>query len=173
MSDEQRQDGRKKSKSKQARQERRDEVAARLGMDPAEIAVFSNADGEYAVIKDGTRLLLQDEGKVAWYGDEAPNPTYPLVKPTVELDESELEAVEAPPGPAPSEGLPTEPLRPDDPELAAGAARQQPADPQEQHDALVDAKASAAAEEKAADRRAEAKVADQKPATTRGTNNRK
>lgn len=159
-------DERKKAKSKQVSDERRDEVAARLGMDPAEIAVFTNADGEYAVIKDGTRLLLQDEGRVAWYGDKAPNPTYPLVKPTVELDESDLEAVEAPAGPSPSDGLPTEPLRPDDPELAAGANRPQPADPQAQHDALVDAKASAAAEDKAVD----AKADDKKPAANRGIN---
>jgi hypothetical protein len=138
-------------------------------MDPVEIAVFTNPDGEYAVIKDGTRVLLQDEGKVAWYGDKAPNPTYPLVVPTVELDESDLEAVEAPAGPSPSDGLPTEPLRPDDPNLAAAAARQQPVDPQAQHDALVDAKVSAAAEEKAIEAKADDKAEDKKSAGQRGT----
>lgn len=111
-------DERKKAKSRKASDERRDEVAARLGMDPVEIAVFTNPDGEYAVVKDGSRLLLQEEGKVAWYGDKAPNPTYPLVRPTVELDESDLDEVEAPSGPSPSDGEPTEPLQPDNPDLA-------------------------------------------------------
>lgn len=157
-------DERKKAKSKQASDERRDEVAARLGMDPVEIAVFTNADGEYVVIKDGTRLLLQDEGRVAWYGEKAPNPTYPLVKPTVELDESDLEAVEAPSGPSPSDGAPVEPPRPDDPELAAAANRPQPGDADAQHEAVVEAKADASAAEKAVEQRAEAKADDKKPA---------
>lgn len=77
------------AKSIKASDERQAEVAARLGMDPAELVVYSNVDGEYAVVKDGTRLLLQDGGRIAWYGDTAPNPTYPLVVPSVELDESE------------------------------------------------------------------------------------
>ena len=102
-------DERKKVKSKKASDERRDEVAARLGMDPAEIAVFTNPDGEYALGRDGHRLLLQDRGEVAWYGDEAPNPTYPLVVPTVELDEAELVEVEAADGPPPPDDEPAKP----------------------------------------------------------------
>lgn len=89
-------DDRKKAKSKQVSDERHAEVAARLGFKPDEIAVFSNPDGEYAVVKDGHRLLLQDDGKVAWYGDEAPNPTYPLVRPTVEIDETDVEQIDGP-----------------------------------------------------------------------------
>jgi hypothetical protein len=69
-------------------------------------------------------VLLQDEGRVAWYGDKAPNPTYPLVVPSVELDESDLEAVEAPDGPSPSDGATVEPLEPDSP--AGGPARPAP-----------------------------------------------
>jgi hypothetical protein len=106
-------DERTKAKSKKVSAERHAEVAQRLGMDPVEIEVFTNPDGEYALIKDGTRVLLQDRGEVAWYGDRAPNPTYPLVVPTVELDESDLEAAEAPDegGPAKTAPRPAAPKK--------------------------------------------------------------
>lgn len=67
------------------------EVARRLGFKPDEVlAVYGNADGVYAVVKDGHRLLLAEDGSAAaWYGDKAPNPSLPLVVPSVELDESD------------------------------------------------------------------------------------
>lgn len=111
-------DDRKKAKSKKATDERRDEVAQRLGMDPTEIAVFSNADGEYAVGKDGHRLLLQEDGGIAWYGDKAPNPTYLLVQPTVELDESDVEEVEAPTDPPAADAASVKPGPPARPTTA-------------------------------------------------------
>lgn len=113
-------DEREKVKSKKASGERTAEVAQRLGVGVDEIAVFTNPDGEYAIGKDGHRLLLQDEGRVAWYGEKAPNPTYPLVVPTVELDESD-EPVD--------EGGPVDPVDPVDdrpkppPKHGAGSGR--------------------------------------------------
>lgn len=104
-------DERKKAKSRKVSSERHAEVAARLGFKPEEIAVFTNPDGEYAVVKDGHRLLLQDGGAVAWYGDKAPNPTYPLVRPSVEIDESDVEEIDGPLDLAAPEGetpLPTD-----------------------------------------------------------------
>lgn len=89
-------DERKQAKSKKVSDERHAEVADQLGFKPEEIAVFRNPDGEYAVVKDGHRLLLQDGGAVAWYGDEAPNPTYPLVRPSVVIDESDVEEIDGP-----------------------------------------------------------------------------
>jgi hypothetical protein len=153
-----------KKKGRALSEERHAEIAARLGFAPEEFSSWENADGEYVRVKDGHALLLQDEGQVAWYGETAPNPTYPLVVPSVDLDEeADLEAVEAPSGPSPSDGAPVEPLRPDDPALAAGAARPQPVDAEEQHDALVEAKAAAAAEEKAVEAEADRKADEKKP----------
>lgn len=92
-------DTRTKVHSSKASPEVQAVVARQLGFKPAEVlAVFDNVDGLYALVKDGHRLLLQDDGEVAWYGDEAPNPGYPLVVPSVELDESddEVDEVETP-----------------------------------------------------------------------------
>lgn len=95
-------DERSKVKSEQVSEERHAEVARQLGMGVDEITVFFNIDGEYALGRDGTRLLLLEDGAVAWYGDKAPNPTYPLVVPSVELDESdEPEPLDAQDGPKP------------------------------------------------------------------------
>ena len=142
-------DERKKAKSRKASEERHAEVADRLGFKPEEIAVFKNPDGEYAVVKDGHRLLLQDGGAVAWYGDEAPNPTYPLVRPSVEVDESDVEAIDGPldlprePGEAPpltddanANVAPTEPVE--------GKGRPDAGGP----DAVIDNKAAATAAER-------------------------
>lgn len=84
-------DERKKVRSSKASPEVRDSVARLLGFKAVEVlAVYDNVDGLYAVVKDGHRLLLNDEDHtVAWYGDTAPNPSYPLVVPTVELDETD------------------------------------------------------------------------------------
>ena len=103
------------AKSSKASDERQAEVAARLGMDPAELVVYTNVDGEYAAVKDGTRLLLQDGGRIAWYGDKAPNPTYPLVVPSVELDESDEPAFDeaGDPDVVPDPGPVVEPPAPD------------------------------------------------------------
>lgn len=108
-------DERKKVKSSRASQEFADDIARQLGFKPGEVlAVFDNVDGPYVLAKDGNRLLLGEAaagggvGSVAWYGDKAPNPGYPLVVPSVELDESdvdedddEVEDLEPPAPPAP------------------------------------------------------------------------
>jgi hypothetical protein len=157
-------DERKKAKSKKASDERHAEVADRLGFKPEEIAVFKNPDGEYAVVKDGHRLLLQDEGRVAWYGDEAPNPTYPLVRPSVLIDETDVEAIEGP------LDLPLEPGEEPLPKDDAGAniALTQPVEGKGDLDdggvdAVVDNKAAAIAADKQVEDLAEAKAAEKKP----------
>ena len=87
-------DDRKTAKSRRVSDELHAEVAARLGVKPAEVAVYENPDGMYAVDSNGHRMLLRDEGGIAWYGDKAPNPAYPLVHPTVDIEEAD-----SPPGP--------------------------------------------------------------------------
>lgn len=158
-------DERKKAKSKKVSDERHAEVADRLGFKPEEIAVFKNPDGEYAVVKDGHRLLLQDEGRVAWYGDEAPNPTYPLVRPSVLVDESDVEEIDGPldlplkPG--------EEPLPKDD--AGANVALTQPVEGKGDAggpDAVIDNKAAAIAAEREVEERASAKADEKKPGPT-------
>lgn len=131
-------DVRTKVRSSKASREFTDEVARHLGFKPAELlGVYDNADGPYVVVKDGHRLLLRDDGTVAWYGDEAPNPSYPLVVPSVELDESDEdedegqglvvigeegpELVTLPPPPVVDEGGPVKATPP--PKHGAGSSR--------------------------------------------------
>jgi hypothetical protein len=111
-------DERKKVKSKKVSDELHADVAARLGVKPAEVAVFGNADGVYAVDGNGHRMLLLDDGGVAWYGDKAPNPAYPLVRPSVVIDESDVEEIDDPLEPG------EEPLPADD--VGANVALMQP-----------------------------------------------
>lgn len=113
-------DEREKVRSDKASPEVHVDVARRLGFKPDELlGVYENLDGPYAVVKDGHRLLLLDEG-VAWYGDTAPNPGYPLVVPSVELDESE-EPDEPEPG-EPDEGGPAKATPP--PKHGAGSSKE-------------------------------------------------
>jgi hypothetical protein len=84
-------DERKRAKSKKVPDELHAEVADQLRVKPGEIAVFTNPDGVYAVDRNGHRMLLQETGEVAWYGDKAPNGAFPLVRPSVLVDESDVE----------------------------------------------------------------------------------